>query len=295
MKTSLERRDDYWHGTFDAMASTCDVLIDAETKKDANAALKAAADEAGRIEAKFSRYRDDNIVHEINNSGGKPVRVDDDETAGLLDFAEHCWRLSGGRFDITSGVLRRVWRFDGSDNVPSADQVDVVLSHVGWQHVSWQKPWFKLPAGMEIDLGGFGKEYAVDRALQLAAETGAGPVLVNLGGDLAASGARRNDTPWQAGIEDPSAGGEAVRVVPLERGALATSGDAQRFLLKDGVRYSHILDPTTGWPVADAPRSVTVHAANCTEAGLLATLAMLEGAGAEAFLEAQGAQYWCVR
>ena len=81
----------------------------------------------------------------------------------------------------------------------------------------------------------------------------------------------------------------AAMLLDLEHGALATSGDSHRFLLKAGVRYSHILDPRTGWPVADAPRSVTVAASSCTEAGLLATLAMLQGAGARAFLEDQGA------
>ena len=83
-----------------------------------------------------------------------------------------------------------------------------------------------------------------------------------------------------------------VPVAELESGALATSGDSHRFLLKDSVRYSHILDPRTGWPVANAPRSVTVAASSCVEAGLLATLAMLRGAQARAFLQEEGARYW---
>lgn len=84
-------------------------------------------------------------------------------------------------------------------------------------------------------------------------------------------------------------------LLELEHGALATSGDSRRFLLKDGVRYGHILDPRTGWPVADAPRSVTVAASSCTEAGLLATLAMLEGPGARTFLESQGVRHWILQ
>jgi thiamine biosynthesis lipoprotein len=81
-------------------------------------------------------------------------------------------------------------------------------------------------------------------------------------------------------------------LLDLEYGALATSGDSHRFLLKDGVRFSHVLDPRTGWPVTDAPRSVTVAASSCTEAGLLSTLAMLKGAQAQRFLEESAVRYW---
>jgi thiamine biosynthesis lipoprotein len=298
MKLSFEKTPDFFRATFDAMASTCEVLIDSDDEPSARDAARRAAhraaNETARIEAAFSRYRDDNTIHAINNSGGEPVRVDD-ELADLLDFADRCWHLSDGRFDITSGVLRRVWRFDGSDRVPEPPEVEAVIGDVGWDTVSWERPVIRLRAGMEIDLGGFGKEYAVDRALALAVEKTDSPVLVNLGGDLAASAPRRDGSLWQAGVENPDAGGEAVQAIGLGGGGLATSGDAQRYLVKDGVRYGHILDPTTGWPVAGAPRSVTVHAASCTEAGLLATLATLEGPDAEAFLEAQGGRHWCLR
>jgi thiamine biosynthesis lipoprotein len=89
--------------------------------------------------------------------------------------------------------------------------------------------------------------------------------------------------------------GAVARHIDLTVGALATSGDSRRFLFKDGKRYCHVLDPTSGWPVVGAPRSVTVAAATCTEAGMLATLALLQGAEAEAFLEALGAQFWALR
>jgi thiamine biosynthesis lipoprotein len=101
---------------------------------------------------------------------------------------------------------------------------------------------------------------------------------------------------WQVGIEAlETSVRKADRIIRLAQGALATSGDARRFVLKDGIRYGHILDPTTGWPIKDAPRSVTVAADTCTEAGMLATLAMLNGAEAEKFLEAQDIQSWCYR
>src|SRR5579863_7599203 len=98
--------------------------------------------------------------------------------------------------------------------------------------------------------------------------------------------------PWRVGIERPDTDRSAAMLLDLEYGALATSGDSHRFLLKESLRYSHILDPRTGWPVANAPRSVTVAASSCTEAGLLATLAMLHGEGARTFLEEQDARHW---
>src|ERR1700692_1808869 len=153
----------------------------------------------------------------------------------------------------------------------------------------WQSPRLVLPAGMELDFGGIGKEYAVDRAYDILAAHRSGAFLVNFGGDL-----RANCPPphgkWQIDIERPGTDREAALLLELERGALATSGDARRFLLKDGIRYGHILNPRTGWPVPDAPRSVTVAAGSCTEAGLLSTLALLQGAGAQAFLQQQDAQ-----
>ena len=119
---------------------------------------------------------------------------------------------------------------------------------------------------------------------------------MNFGGDIFACSKPSRSNGWQVGIQAYDADdGQARQVLHLKYGALATSGDARRFVLNEGIRYGHILDPTTGWPVEDAPRSVTVAADTCTEAGMMATLAMLKGAGAEAFLEQQGLQHWCYR
>ncbi len=292
--STLVRRDEIWAGTFSAMASPCEILVDARPRAVAARLLAIAAAEARRIEQKWSRYRDDNIVHAIHHAAGQPVEVDD-ETAALLDFADHCHRLSEGRFDVTTGVLRRVWRFDGSDRLPDLAAVAAMLPLVGWERVRWIRPTLVVPAGMEIDLGGIGKEYAVDRVHGLLAAVSEHAFLVNFGGDLRASGPRAGGLPWRVGVDDPRAEGVPMRLVALERGALATSGDARRYLERDGIRYSHILDPLTGWPVVGAPRSVTVAAPTCTEAGMLATFAMLRGPDAEAFLDAEGARSWCIR
>jgi len=283
----LTRGDGYWRGRFHAMASDCELLLEAADEAAAFATLRLVTDEAARIERKFSRYRDDNLLYRINRAGGAPVEVDE-ETAGLLDYAAQCHRLSEGRFDITSGVLRRAWHFDGGDHVPAAAEVTRLLAQVGWDKVEWQRPWLRLLPGMEIDLGGLGKEYAVDRAAAVARAQGATSFVVNFGGDLYIGGPRCDGTLWNIGVENPDAADPAALArLKVSKGGVATSGDARRFLLKGGRRYGHILDPRTGWPVEGAPRAVTVVGPTCMEAGMLATFAILHGPGARAFLEVQ--------
>ena len=276
------------------MASPCEVQADTEDVSLTRRLGRIAEAEAKRIEVKYSRYRDDSVTTLINTSRGQPIEVDG-ETAALLDYADSCYKLSRGLFDVTSGVLRRVWRFDGSDNVPGQDEVRKILPYVGWSRVAWRRPVLMLPDGMEIDFGGLGKEYAVDSAILKIMGESSVPALVNFGGDLRVSGPRTGNRRWLVAIE--SADGEGVSSARLElaNGALTTSGDARRFLLKDGVRYSHILDPRNGWPVRDAPRSVTVTAPTCLEAGIISTLAMLQGKRAESFLRSEGVQGWIMR
>ncbi len=289
----VEARGELLAAKFTAMASPCEVLLSSSEQGCALALGSIAASEALRIEKKFSRYRDDSVTAWIHEHRGTMLEVDE-ETASLIDFARHCYDLSEGLFDITSGVLRRAWKFDGSDRVPEPKLVESLLPLVGFDKLHWQSPHLLLPAGMELDFGGIGKEYAVDRVCDLLAARDSSPFLVNFGGDL-----RANRPPpwgpWQVGIERPDTVREATLLLDLERGALATSGDSRRFLLRDGIRYGHILDPRTGWPVPASPRSVTVAASSCTEAGVLATLALLQGARAEQFLENEAVRCWILR
>jgi thiamine biosynthesis lipoprotein len=287
---------------FRAMGSPCEVLVDSSCEQQAQAVASAVAACALRLERKFSRYLPDNIVARINGAAGQSVDVDE-ETARLLDFAELVWRLSDGKFDITSGVLRRAWRFDGGTKVPDADQVRALLPLVGWSRVRWEKPLLTLLPGMEIDFGGIGKEYAVDQALTAAAQVTSNPVLVNFGGDLAVTGPRRDGRPWRVGIEGIAAATgtaidtstETAGLIDLSAGALATSGDTYRFVNSASRRLPHILDPRSGEPVRGAPHSVTVAAPTCTQAGMWCTLAMLEGAGAEALLQRESVRHWVQR
>jgi thiamine biosynthesis lipoprotein len=278
---------------FMAMASPCEVLLATGDLDVARGVGGIAAAEAMRIERKFSRYRPDSVVTRLNGCAGRPIEVDE-ETAALLSFAAHCHALSDGRFDVTSGVLRRAWRFDGSDRLPDPAAVALLLPLIGFDKVLWAPPLVTVPVGMEIDFGGIGKEYAVDRVLGLVQAAFDGPALVNFGGDLATNRAPETG-PWRVGIERPGSDREAALLLELSQGALATSGDTHRYLVRDGVRYGHIMDVRTGWPVPAAPASITVAAASCVEAGMLATMSMLQGVGAEAFLDEQGVRYWCLR
>jgi thiamine biosynthesis lipoprotein len=277
------------------MAAENEVQLHARDRREAETLAQPAIDEVRRIEAKYSRYRGDSMVARINAAaGGAPVATDD-ETRMLLAYADACHRESGGLFDPTSGVLRRAWRFD-SQRVPSDAELASVLPLIGWSRVERDGAHVRLPqAGMELDFGGFGKEYAVDRAAAVLAASGVRSAMVNLAGDLAILGPHPDGSPWGVGIRHPRRGDAVVATVPMHAGALATSGDYERFMEVAGVRHCHILDPRTGRS-ARGLQSVSVQAPSCLVAGSATTVAMLEGEeGGIAWLEALGLPYLAVR
>lgn len=250
---------------------------DARTVQPAVAAVAAVEAEVRRIESKYSRYRDDSIVSRINAAaGGSDAIKVDDETAALLDYAAIAHEQSGGAFDITSGVLRRVWDFK-AQRVPSQAEIDAVLPLIGWSRVEWRKPHVRLTrAGMQIDFGGFGKEYAADRAAAILMQHGVRHALVDLAGDIRVLGPHPDGSPWQVGVQHPRQAG-AIATVPMTHGAIASSGDYERGFDKDGRRYCHILDPRSGWPVQGLA-AISVLADQCLIAGTACTTAMLLGA-----------------
>jgi thiamine biosynthesis lipoprotein len=283
----------HWSVTYTAMAGPCEVLVRRATEREARQLASLAFDETRRIEQKYSRYRDDSVVQAINHSEGRAVQVDE-ETSGLLEYAQQTYRLSGGLFDITSGILRRAWTFDGRETTPDQGVINRLLEFVGWQKVELAKDSILLPVGMEIDLGGIGKEYAVDRVAQMLQEAHGHSLMVNFGGDIRAIRSDPQDPAWDIGVESPGREDTAIGLVELAHGAVATSGDARRYCIVDGERLGHILNPRTGWPVEGAPRSVSVIGDFCLEAGILATLAILHGKDAESFLTAEKVGHHCV-
>lgn len=279
---------------FHAMASPCQVLLPAASEQQARVLAQAAIDEVRRIEVKYSRYRDDSVVTAINRAAGGEAVVVDDETASLLHYAGQLHGISGGLFDITTGVLRKAWDFKQA-RMPAPGQLDTLLALTGWNLVERKRTagvnTVRLPKpGMELDFGGFGKEYAADRAAAKLLEQGVRHGYVNLGGDFHVLGPQLDGTPWRIGIQDPRHDDGTIAAIDVAGGALCTSGDYERYFDHEGKRYCHILDPRTGWPVT-AWRSVSVLAPLTAAAGACATIAMLKGGDALAFLASMEVAY----
>ena len=271
-----------------AMGCPCSLQVHAASPTEARRWAATARSEVARLERKYSRYRPDSLLSRINASAGDAsgVRVDR-ETAMLLDYAGTCHAQSEGRFDVTSGILRRAWDFRAG-TAPRPGAIQALLPLVGWEKVRWESPRIALPlAGMELDLGGYVKEYAADRVAALLREQGGGAAVVDLGGDLAVAGPHPDGAPWRVGIRDASDVRRSALRVPVYAGGVATSGDYERFLVVDGVRYGHVLDAKTGWPVSGLA-SVTVLASRCLIAGSASTIALLHGPDASAWLDASG-------
>jgi thiamine biosynthesis lipoprotein len=295
---SLQRDDEHAalrRYRFAAMASTHELVLATDDPVAADRAAEAAIADVRRIEAKYSRYRDDSVLSAINRAAGGDAVPIDPETAALLRYADRCHALSGGRFDVTSGVLRRVWDFRRTPpRVPGAGEIAQVRALIGWERVEWSDTHVRLPhAGMEIDFGGLGKEYAADRAASILREHGIARALVNLGGDVRAVGGRTASAPWRVGIRDPRDPGRSIATIAIADAAIATSGDYERYIEVDGRRHCHLLDPRTGMSV-DCWRSVSVVAPLAIVAGSYATIGMLLERDARAFLDAQSVRYLLV-
>ena len=259
------------------MGSVCEVRLYAADSHQAQTVAGIAQAEVRRLEKIYSRYLDDSVTTRINRSAGEARGVEvDAETAGLLDYAHAAWEQSEGLFDITSGVLRRVWDFK-TGRIPSQDEVDETLQLIGWSKVRWQRPHVSLPLkGMELDFGGYVKEYAADRAAQACLDAGARHGFVELGGDIALIGPHPDGAPWEVGIRNPRNPDIAIARIALGSGGIASSGDYERYFERDGKRYCHILNPLTGWPVTSLA-GVSVVAEQCLIAGTATTIAMLKG------------------
>ncbi len=284
-----------WLFSFRAMASPCEIRLEHAARSAAAAAVDLAICEVRRIEKKYSRYLHDSIVSRINAGAGQqePIRVDD-ETAQLIDFALALHHESGGLFDITSGVLRRVWDFK-QEKVATQTELEALLPLVDSSLIEWDGQRFRLAErGMEIDFGGFGKEYAADRAAATLQSNGIVHGFVNFGGDLRAVGPRVSGDPWSIGIQHPRETNGTIAAIEIAEGALATSGDYERFFERDGMRYCHLLNPRSGQPVRHW-QSISVVAPVCTAAGALATIAMLKEIDAVDFLEQQQCGYLAIR
>jgi FAD:protein FMN transferase len=278
----------YYRSEFKAMGTPCDIQLFARNQAKARDAADAAIADVQRLEALYSRYRSTSFLSEINRVAalGGSISVDE-ETASLLDYAVTCYEQSDGLFDITSGILRRAWKFD-QGKLPEQALIDGLLDKVGWHKVVWKRPVlsFSVP-GMEIDFGGVVKEYAVDRAAALCYAQGVKHGVVNLGGDIKVIGPRDDGSPWRVGIRHPRSKDALLDTLLLYEGALASSGDYERCILVNGVRYGHVLNPKTGWPVRHLA-AVSVVGDFCVVAGSASTIAMLKESDGTGWLQDLG-------
>jgi thiamine biosynthesis lipoprotein len=273
------------------MGTLCDIQLFAPTAVEARLVADAAIKDVRRLEARYSRYKSDSFLSQINRvaAEGGTIKVDP-ETASLLDYAATCYEHSDGLFDITSGLLRRAWKFD-QNKLPEQSLIDELLDKVGWHKVSWKQPalTFSVP-GMEIDFGGVVKEYAVDRAAALCYAQGIKHGVINLGGDIRVIGPRADGSPWRVGIRHPRSEDALLDTLLLYEGALASSGDYERCIRVNDVRYGHVLNPKSGWPVRHLA-AVSVVGDFCVVAGSASTIAMLKEAQGIDWLQDLGLPY----
>ena len=266
--------------TFRAMGTLCQVTFYPADSRVAGEQFKAATIRwVAEFEARYSRFLSDSLISLINQSAGKNWVELDEEADRLFALCHELFFLTRGAFDPTAMPLIKLWNWKATPPViPSAADIQATKQIVGWNKVQRRKGAIYLPhAGMSIDLGGIGKEYAVDRVMQIAAQHGLANVLVDFGQDLFMRGAPPSKPAWHIGLEDPAKPGKCWVSLAVKDRAVATSGDYLRNFQINGRRYGHIIDPRTGYPVDNGCRTVSVVAPNCTIAGILSTSAFILG------------------
>ena len=278
-----------------ALGTQCEVQYVCRDNPAAKAFEAAVTDWVSAFEAKYSRFRPDSLVSRINAAAGAGWVAVDAEMERFLDLCQSLYGLTQGLLDVTVLPLMRLWNYKAAvPRVPSRLEIAAALRLVGWKKVERAPGRVRLPeAGMALDFGGWGKEYAVDVVADIARDHGIAAALVDFGHDLHAIGAAPGKPGWHIGLEDPARPGVACwGSLALANRSVASSGDYLRGFTANGVRYGHIVDPRTGYPVAHGARQVTVIASTCLQAGALATTAFImdPAAGVRFIQESMGAE-----
>lgn len=264
---------------FRALGTACAIQF---RHPDAKTALQFIADALGwlsQFEGKFSRFRADSMLSKINAAAGREWVPVDAEMERMLDIAADLHRLTEGILDPTMLPLLKVWDWKTVHaKLPEAAAIQAALALTGFSKIQRQPGKIFLPlAGMGLDFGGFGKEFAVDQVVHIAREHGIQDALIDLGRDLFGMGGNGQHPFWHVGIEDGRQPGNCWGGLAVSNFAVAASGDYARRFEHNGVRYGHILDPRSGWPVANGMRAVTVLAPTCLQAGIYSTAIFVLG------------------
>jgi thiamine biosynthesis lipoprotein len=270
---------DYYEFRFSAMGTSCGLIFSASSRGRAQSFEGEILQWIQSFEDRFSRHRPNSLVSRINLSAGGDWVDIDAEAESLFSLCDWYFWLTNGIFDPTVLPLLRLWNYKATPPViPDEADIASALQKVGWKKSERRSGQFRLmEPGMGIDLGGLGKEYAVDRVLEMALAAGIENILIDFGHDLRLHGEPPEGGPWRIGLEDPADSTQCWRGLALTRRAVTTSGDYLRHMTVNGKRYGHILDPRTGIPVSHSCRAVTVVAPTCTEAGILSTSAFILG------------------
>jgi len=258
-----------------AMYTVTSITVSSDSKEKANTAIDRAFIELDRLANLMNFYSKDSELSAINDSAGiRPVRVSK-ETAEVIERAVYTSVNTGGAFDVTIGPVVRLWDFK-SGIIPSEATLREALSKVGYENIVLDRvnnTVFLKKKGMAIDLGGILKGYSADRAVDILKQNGISSGVVAVGGEVKAFGTKLDGDAWNVGIKNPrqkGEGDEIIATIKLSDKAISTSGDYEKFMIKDGKLYHHLLDPKTGYPVYEC-QSVSIIADNAVDTDAFAT------------------------
>lgn len=233
-------------------------------------AIREAFEALKKVDALMSTYKEDSEISILNREGKAQVS---EETLEVIEDAIKFSNLTDGAFDITCRPLINLWkRAKKEEKVPTEEEIEEAISLVDYQRIILEANQIRLEKkGMQIDLGGIAKGYAVDKAIEALKKNGIKRALVNAGGDLYALGTDRQGEKWQIGVQDPREEDKIIDIIKVKDKAVATSGDYRRYFTLEGKRFSHIVNPKTGLTVQDVPMSVTIIGPDATTTDALST------------------------
>ncbi|MEC7907045.1 MAG: FAD:protein FMN transferase [Verrucomicrobiota bacterium] len=265
--------------TFGALGTNCRIQYTATSNDQAAGFAKGAVKWVADFETKYSRFRSESQISEINRNAGGDWTEIDAEVESIFAICDDLHFMTQGVLDPTMLPLMRLWDYrDNHDVLPSEKVVSETRELIGWSKFERKPGMVRLPLeGMALDLGGFGKEYAVDKVAAVAVGNGINDCLVDFGRDIHALGHPPRYPAWHVALENPENPGTFWGSLAAKDIGLATSGDYRRFFEYKGQRYGHILDPRSGRPVYNGILSTTVTANSCLEAGVLSTAVCVLG------------------
>jgi len=270
---------DYYRCEFTAMGTACQLDARMTSPGVAREFAREVQEWVRCFEHRFSRFIPESLISRINLQAGHGwVEIDSDAEA-LFALCDWFYWRSNRVFDPSSLPLLKLWDYHSNQATPPADKdITAALAFVGWSRIERDGLRIRLPeSGMGLDMGGIGKEYAVDKVMEMAIARGIEDVQVNFGRDLRVHGEPPQGGPWLVGLEDPSNPGNFWGGVAVKDRSVTTSGNYRRFFMSGNRRYGHIIDPRNGYPVDNSCLSVSVISPSCTEAGILSTTTFILG------------------